>query len=242
MTTDAKAEHALEHESSFYKLIDASPDALVVHRRQRIVYANPRAVALFGYPLAELVGRSIFDFVSAAYRALVADRVFQTYFRKAVTAEVEERLLNRAGEEVPVEVVAIPLVFGGELATLVHIRDVSERKKLDVWLRAEDRLASVGLMAAGIAHEINNPLTYALCNVELLRDRIAELPASENSAALAEMLAHVHEGVERAAAVTRQVTLFSRAEHAEASPSTSIASSIPAPSSQACTSAGARAS
>jgi len=200
-------------EANFFKLIDDSPDGIVIHRQQIILYANPRALALFGYTkLDDVVGRSIFDFVSNAYRTIVADRVFQTYFRRKTTTEVEERLLHKGGGEVPAEVVAIPFQLGDETATLVHIRDITERKKLEVWLRAEDRLASVGLMAAGIAHEINNPLTYALCNVDLLRARIGSLPASASTSELVEMLDHVREGVERAVQAAREVTMFSRGE------------------------------
>jgi two-component system cell cycle sensor histidine kinase/response regulator CckA len=200
-------------EGNLFKLIDEATDAIVLHRQQTIVYANPRALQLFGYAsLPEVVGRSLFDFVSSAYRAIVADRVFQTYFRGQTTSEIEERLLQKNGQEIPAEVIAIPFHLGGEAATLVHIRDITERKKLEVWLRAEDRLASVGLMAAGIAHEVNNPLTYALCNVDLLRARIGAMPPSAATSELNEMLDHVREGVERAVQVAREVTMFSRGE------------------------------
>jgi len=204
-------------EPNFFRLIDESPDAIAIHRDQTLFYANPRALALFGYgSLAEVAGRSLFDFVSSAYRALVADRVFRTYFRGRTASQVEERLLHSSGQEVPAEVVAIPFHLGGHVVTVVHIRDITDRKKLEVLLRAEDRLASVGLMAAGIAHEINNPLTYALCNVDLLEERIAALPSEASTAELSEMLEQVREGVERAAEVAREVTLFSRSERGEA--------------------------
>jgi len=69
-----------ESEANFFRLLDSSPDAFVLHRERRIVYTRSRAYSRCS--ATRLSPRSpgdpIFEFVSTAYRALVADRVFQT--------------------------------------------------------------------------------------------------------------------------------------------------------------------
>jgi len=82
---------------SFRKLLDESTDAIAVHRDDKIIYANPAALKLFGYErLDQVLGRSPFDFVSPHYRDIVARRIFKEYAGSA-TAEIEERMLHASG-------------------------------------------------------------------------------------------------------------------------------------------------
>src|SRR5262252_7820764 len=86
-TLEARLERA---EQNFIHLLETSPDAIVVHRDNRIIYANPASLRLFGYEREALLGRSPFDFVSPRFRLLVAERILQTYVKHAVASEIEE--------------------------------------------------------------------------------------------------------------------------------------------------------
>jgi two-component system cell cycle sensor histidine kinase/response regulator CckA len=199
-------------DANFLHLLDEVPDAIVVHRDNRIRYANDSALKLFGYARADVIGRSPFDFVSPRFRLLVAERILQTYVKHGVASEIEERLLHSSGREIPVEVIGIPVLFEGQLSTLVHMRDISMRKQLEVRLRAADRLANVGLIAASVAHEVNNPLTYALWNLDLLAARLERTPSAGDLDEINALLATARDGVARAASVARDVKVFSGAE------------------------------
>lgn len=115
-------EHRRAADESLRVLLDALSDAVVVHRAGRIVYANPAAVAGFGYRLEEIVGRSPLDFVPRELRWFVAERILKTYGAHEVAMPIRERFIHADGRQVEVDVLALPVIFDGTPATLVHIR------------------------------------------------------------------------------------------------------------------------
>lgn len=199
-------------ESNLVSLLDASSDGVLIHRDLRYIYANPAALKLVGRRRDEVIGHSPFELVPPRFRMLLAERIMEAYTTRAPMPEVEERLLHASGAEVPVEAVAIPVVFAGDVATLVHVRDITTRRSLEVRLRAADRLSSAGLIAAGVAHEIGDPLAYALSNLELLEERIADEcePATKE---LVELVTSVRDAVAHAANVARDVKVFTSPLH-----------------------------
>jgi signal transduction histidine kinase/CheY-like chemotaxis protein len=87
----------------------------------------------------------------------------------------ELRVLRRDAGALAVEVVAVPIVWCREPAVAIIARDVSERRQMQAHLLQNDRLVAIGSLAAGVAHEINNPLTYVVANIELVSQALAAL-------------------------------------------------------------------
>ena len=200
-----RCEHNLVH------ILDAAPEGILIHRGLRYIYANLAALKLVGRSREEVIGHSPFELVAPRFRLLLAERIMEAYTTRTPRPDVEERLLHASGLEVPVEVVTLPVIFAGELATLVHIRDITARRELEIRLRAADRLASAALIAAGVAHEIDDPLTHALSTLETLAARVAE-ERSESAPEIRQLVAAVQDGVKRAAHVTRDVKVFASAQ------------------------------
>lgn len=103
------------------------------------------------------------------------------------------------------------------------LRLASEQARLQAEMESQmlraDRLATVGTMAAGVAHEVNNPLTYLLTNVELLEDELGVARASEardalDWSALDELLADISDGAQRISTIMGELKLFVH-EHGE---------------------------
>ncbi len=207
-------------EANFRTLIELTPDAMAVFQNDTLAYANPRMVSLLGYDRdGELLGLRPADIVYPDDRGLV-DRRRLTYAARGLVAPAgEERFLRRDGAPVPVEVTAIPIFFDGDPATLVHARDLTERKRLEAQVVMADRLASVGRLAAAVGHEINNPLAYVMANVDLALERLAEPDASspDHIADIVEMLREAREGSERVRHIVRDLKVFSRGETEEKS-------------------------
>ena len=87
---------------------------------------------------------------------------------------------TREGETVPLEVGAVPLLQEGRLVGLVvTFHDLSAIRKLEEQVRRQDRLAALGRMAAGVAHEIRNPLSIIHGSAQLLQKRFGGQPGEE---------------------------------------------------------------
>jgi signal transduction histidine kinase/CheY-like chemotaxis protein len=121
------------------------------------------------------------------------------------------RVVRHDGGTVHLEVSSVYLEYEGKAAVLSIGRDVTDRKLLERRLAQADRLAALGTLAAGVAHEINNPLAYVMLNLEWVARK---LPAVRSDAAsldgLMAMLSEARQGVERVSTIVRELRSFSR--------------------------------
>ncbi len=102
---------------------------------------------------------------------------------------------------------------GGVTGVVGVGRETTQTRLLQEQLMVADRMASVGMMAAGVAHEINNPLTVIMANLEMLEREGAHLgPRADDAAALIELVKHAREAGERVCRIARDLRVFSRSE------------------------------
>lgn len=228
-----RAEEELRRsESSFRSLIEHSPEAILVSRDRIVCYVNHALVEYLGYSSAkDLLGISAFDIVHPEDRGLVAGRLRSIDDTGAPAVPREMRFLRRDGTSVLAESIGVAVVFDGKPAIAAMIRDVTERRKLEAQLHLNDRLASLGTLAAGVAHEINNPLTYVLGNLDLIRGVVRELrtamdelpavsPEAERSLDLrlddlGKLAEEARDGGEKVRSIVFDLKKFSRAEGQE---------------------------
>lgn len=194
---------------------------LFIARDGRIVEANHAAEETYGYSRDELLSLHI--------RELRHDTSgFESMFRTAIAEGAVFETMHRRKDRTafPVEVASKPSMVGDDVLLSV-IRDVTERRALQAKLLETDRLATFGLIAAGIAHEINNPLAYAFTNQELIARELPRLAMMARTAehgdgqasAVIEgldrcgaMLGVAMEGLERVRSIVRDLNTFSRAD------------------------------
>jgi PAS domain S-box-containing protein len=192
-------------------IVESFPDGVALANPDgRIRVANPRLAALLGVPLASLRDRRVQSFLPAI----------------GLSPEIQARELEveiqGAGGRLPVALSAAPLRDrrGTPLGVLLVVRDLREVVSLRTRLLTSARLAAVGELAAGIAHEINNPLAYIGTNLRALREQWCAVAEGWRSGAAKESLADLFEegtamlqdsleGVDRAAAIVRDVRAFS---------------------------------
>lgn len=101
-------------------------------------------------------------------------------------------------------------VLGGR-ESILWVRDETKRREVEQRLAVSERMASVGTLAAGVAHEINNPLAYLTLNAEMLRDDLATLP-EEARARLQESVDAITEGTYRIRDTVARMRELSRVE------------------------------
>src|SRR5262249_40231750 len=120
---------------------------------------------------------------------------------------------RRDGAERAIEVTTLRLGFPSEGAVAIVGRDVTEQSEAEALLLRHDRMAAMGTLATGVAHEINNPMTYVLGNVEFVARKLRASAASNeppDTAALVDSLAHAIDGVHRVRQIVRDLLMFSQ--------------------------------
>jgi signal transduction histidine kinase len=194
-------------------LVAQLPDLLLVHRDGRIVFANPAAARLLAVPSAEeLVDTEVGRWLPRlATGASAADGALHPDGPARLVGAQESLLLRQDGERRPGEVVTGALEWMGAPAVFVLGRDLAERRALEGQLQRSDRLAALGTLAAGMAHEINNPLTFAILQLEALDGAISSLP-DEVAAPLRDRLMEIADATGRISAIVHDLRLFVRGE------------------------------
>ncbi len=119
-----------ESEERYRSLVDSSPTAIVVHRAGKILYCNAAAVLIIGAQSAtDLLGKSALDLVHPDYREVVTARMRAGAIENVTAPTIEEKYIKFDGTVIDVEVLAAPIVFDGEPAIRVALRDVTAVKE-----------------------------------------------------------------------------------------------------------------
>ena len=201
-------------------VLDTIPDPVAVRVGDNFEYVNRALLRVLGYGEArEMLRRPVLDSVHPDDRSLAVawmERVNQT----GRAQPMEVRLLAKDGSSVPLELAAsLGLSYRGRPAALLVAHDRREWKRLEAALGERDRLATVGTLAAGVGHEINNPLQNITMTLELLREELiamsAEVPARRVERLL-ELADDARLGAQRIAKIVRGLDTFARGEREEA--------------------------
>jgi PAS domain S-box-containing protein len=173
---------------------------------QRFTYVNSK-VNVWGYRKDDLLGRPYLSLLSRRHRGRRLKNTLDIGAKQVYEVEV----MTRMGETRTVMVSVSPLhgVEGEILGVLGIARDMTDTKKLEQQIRNSEKLASVGKLAAGVAHEINNPLAGILnCLYNLRKGTLS--PARQE-----EYWVSMEDGVRRVQKIVRQLLDFSQQHEPE---------------------------
>ncbi len=213
ITERKQAERLLrQSEERYRRLISVSPLAVIVNRGNRVIFINDAGVRLFGAVKAEeILGKSPVDLFHPESRALVGKRISQLLEGSPSVPVVEEKIVTLDGTSVDVEVNAARFMDEEGPAVVAMIWDVSERKRLQEQLRRTERIAELGTLASGMAHEIGTPMNVILGRAEYLMDRVKDEPVKRG-------LQTIVVQVERITRVMNQLLAFARRKSPDRGP------------------------
>jgi PAS domain S-box-containing protein len=219
-------------EVRFRGLLDAAPDAMIiVDRAGQILIVNHEAQLLFGYAPEELIGQNVDALVPDTYRAghvAHRERYVANPRTRPMGAGVDLFARRKDGTSLPVEISLSPLETPDGLLVIAAVRDISERKRIEANVaalreetqqrrieaeraalaqaaRRAEKLAALGTLSAGLAHELNNPIGIMSSRIELL---LAEAAALDES--VRDDLRVLHRQTQRVARITQGLLSFAR--------------------------------
>jgi two-component system NtrC family sensor kinase len=208
--------------AEFQTIFESIPDAVVfTDRERRILRMNPAFSSLFGYSEFEVLGRKADQVLGVVPRG-------RTQARFDLSLEEGSELRGRTewvcqpkgGGELTIDALWTEVRNPrGQVSGLLGIfRDVTERVALQARLQVADRMASMGTLAAGVAHEINTPLTFIMGNLNFLSGELAELAGPRPSPRMEELSLTIQEALEgssRVRDIVKELRTFARGSDEE---------------------------
>jgi len=208
ITERREMERRLYQQQEFARrLIDSFPDLIfVVDTAGHYTYVSPRVKDILGYEAEETQTMELGDRTHLEDRPALLALFAELVAGRQVFASLESRVRNKQGEWRRLRCHFSPLFneTGKIDGVVVSARDVTELKRLEEQLIQSEKLAAMGQMLAGVAHELNNPLTAILGVTELLRDSEG---LQENTKRQLEL---THRQARRAARIVQNLLEFSR--------------------------------
>lgn len=194
-------------EERFRVLAEASRDSITVIADRKYIYANPVALKILGL-------RSVDELDSVdPWSRVPPERAeeMRGYWERLQKGDPMTRIENRVtmpdGREVILESSLSVTTMGGRRAVISYTRDITERMQLQAELVNRDRLASLGVLAAGVGHELNNPLASVGLLARKLRESAETCGLPEDMKLAIEQ---IDEGARRMSAIIADLLFMAR--------------------------------
>jgi PAS domain S-box-containing protein len=223
-TEQREAEKALrQSEEQYRQIVETTTDGIVtVDTLGQIVFVNKRFAEMLGYEPQEIIGKPATTFTTTAGQA-VANAAFKRRAQGLKDAN-DSGLVHRNGKEIVVNIAGSPVLDAEarHIGSLGVVRDITERTRMQSQLMVSDRMASVGTLAAGVAHEINNPLAAVMGNLDYIAEIVGQLGGNSRGTMSPAMydtwirdeitapLDDAREAAERVRFIVRDLKIFSR--------------------------------
>jgi two-component system NtrC family sensor kinase len=205
ITERRKMERQLAQQEEFRgRLLESFPDLiLVVDLEERYTFVSSRARDLLGFEPQDVVGKKISELED--HSPELASLYHEVVSGKTVFASAEYGARHRDGDWRTMRASGSQLVDAEARinGVIISVRDITVERKLEQQVVQSERLAAMGAMIGGVAHELNNPLTSIMGVSELLQD-------TETNEVSRKQLAMLQQQARRAAEIVQNLTYFSR--------------------------------
>jgi PAS domain S-box-containing protein len=206
ITERIHAEEALrESEEKMRLIIESSPIGIGITRGGKYVYVNPKFVEIFGYNNPdEFVGQPINFLYASEDKDLIVQRHWDRLAGKEIPSSYEIMGLKKNGQFFNVALWNTTIDYEGEPAILGFITDISEAQALRARLQRAEKMEAVGMLAGGVAHDLNNVLSGLVSYPDLL---LMDLP---DDSPLRNAVSTIADSGKKAAAIVQDLLTLAR--------------------------------
>jgi PAS domain S-box-containing protein len=177
--SDQRLAQTLQDQLRLVAIVESSNDAIIgTDDRAVITSWNPGAEKLFGYSPAEALGKTMWIIAAPGLENEIQEN--KKKIEDGHLVHLESRRQRKDGALIDVSIHLSPIrdTTGKYLGISAIYHDIAERKRLEAVVRQSEKMSAVGQLAAGVAHELKNPLSAILGFTELLARHAAEKDAS----------------------------------------------------------------
>lgn len=160
---------------------NALDGVMVIGGDDRLHYVNERLALLLGYSREEMIGRDFKEFVGEEGEKVIKDHRTVEKKNEEGLSTHEFRVFKRNGEVRNIEASLTTISASeGNLNTVVFLKDITEKKKMEAQIFQAEKLRAIAEMASGVAHDFNNALSIILGNIQLLQLTVKDPEILEN--------------------------------------------------------------
>lgn len=173
-----QAQEASRKSEEYYsRFLDYAPVAIAIYDEKKFLFSNRAHSKLMGaLDPSELIGRNVLDVIDEGYYDLFRERHRLLLELGTAVPLAAYKCRRLDGATIDVETIAIPFIYRGKKASMGIALDVTEKKRAEAEVKSQreqliraDKLASLGIVASGVAHEISNPSNFIMLNASVLR-------------------------------------------------------------------------
>lgn len=193
-----------ESEVKYRMLVEHANEGIFIVQDGVVQFPNPKTCELLEYTEEELSSISFMELVSEDDRETTFERYHLMANERKPSVMLPFRIVSKSGKVLWVDMNSVPIEWKGRAATLHLLRDITQRKIMEIELMQAQKMEAIGTLAGGIAHEFNNLLQVISGSLQLLfKTKSGDHPD-------ARYLNHIDKAVQRATTLTKKLLVYSR--------------------------------
>lgn len=163
-----------DSETRYNSLVTHNPDGVIlVDLNGFITNINPSMAKLTGYSLEEAIGVRFWEIIDQDFKEVTSAAFEKT--KEGASEQFETTIIDKKDNKRILKITTIPHFENNQIQGIIGIaKDITEKKKTDEYIRKSEKLSVIGELAAGVAHEIRNPLTSLKGFAQLLNSKITD--------------------------------------------------------------------
>lgn len=170
MIESVQSKDMLQNQKMYSQILEYSVETVFIHVDHKILYINQAGSNFLKGSKKDIIGANLLSIIQDEFKSIIVERIQKTMLATGPIEVIEQTITRLDGTFVDVEFYCHPVEFGGRKVIQTGLRDITKRKDAEKQLIEREKLASIGQMAVGIAHEVKNPLTSVKGFLQLIKE------------------------------------------------------------------------